>query len=217
MTTGRADVLGSTAVAGEVRINLGSLETGAGIANTASMWLPWGFYSRPAPPTDGVAARAWWSHEGNQKRIVGFEDARIADEAKVGAIADGDVMLVTLGEARVMLKAADDTVTLYTVSQPDDKSMMVSLSGRTGKLLLQVAGAFVEVKEGKITLSVNGGGSIIIDGNGVRVTGATFDANTAGGRLGKVSCSTPVPNPALGIDAVAGPAAVPSATWFRDP
>lgn len=215
MTTDRADVLGGRAEAGEVRINLGDARTGAGFSVDASVWGPWGYIARPAPPNDDGCARGWYQITGNQHRVFGMYDVRFA--ARVGELKDGDIAIVTLGNARLLFKAADDCVSVYTVSAPDDKDMHVTLNGKAGTLTLQVAGAFIEVTNDRISMAVSGGGTLMLDATGLHVSGTTFDANTAGGRLGKLVCSAPTPNPAHGIDAVAGPAAVPSVTWFRDP
>lgn len=210
----RADVLGSTATGGELRLNLGYVADGAGISSDATVWGPWGFVSRPAPPGDGFAARCWYSQDGNQKRVFGFLDLRFAD--RVGALAEGDSCIYTDGEARILVKQASDSVTLYTVNQTTDKSMMVTASGADGTLTLLNGNAFISVEDDKITLAVNGGGSLVIDADGVKVMGATFDCATGGGRLGVLACQAPV-TPATGIAAGAGVAATPSTKWSRDP
>lgn len=220
-TFGTADVLKSTAENGEVRAGLGYLSQGGeGIDAGAVCLGPDGFISRPNEPDADKAALAFYLKDANRKYVLGIRDNRYAD--KVGSLDPGDRAIVTNGEARVMVKQVDDSVTLYTVNKKVDSSMMVALDGSTGELNLLSGkanitvgededGAFIELKCGNASLALYEDGTI-------QINGATFTCATLKGSLGIISPQPPVlpVAPANGIAYALG-GLTASANWSVAP
>jgi hypothetical protein len=208
--TAIADVLLSEVTAeGEVRVNLGDVVTGDGFGAFTATWGADGFVARPLDPVGGEAARALFIYDGQSKRILGMRDARYA--AKVGSLQPGDRAIVSDCEARFFLKRATNALTLYTTNDTDDgNAMMVHLDGAAGEVQVRCSDVFALFKKGEITLAVNGGGSIIIDANGVQIGGQKFSANAATVTLGLLAGAPPPPGVSSALIGPSGLAGVPS-------
>ncbi len=204
-----ADILATRADTGEVRATLGNAATGRGYLQEAAVYGPDGFVSRPLPPTDGECAQALYAKLGHHTAVIGSRDNRHAD--KVGTMDDGDRMIVSGGEARIMVKYGRDAINLYTVNQGVDQSMMIDLDGAAGLTTISNGKAYVTMREDKLVLAVNGGGSITIDKGGIKLIGGSIDVLGGFVRLGDQGGGSPGMVPmALG----ASPAAVASAKVF---
>lgn len=211
---GRADVLASSMENGDVRVNLGDALTNEGHVADAPWWCSGdGFVSRPNDPSEngGGACTAFWFFDGNQRIATAARDGRYAEKA--GSLQPGDRAIVSRGEARFLLKAANDSVTLYTADQTNNNtSMMLSLDGSTGSILISCGTSYIELKNGKVVIS-SGGASISLDGANVQVFGSHTALNTKTGNLGVVGA---IPPPAGVGSIVAGPAGmsgVGSSAW----
>lgn len=92
--TGIADILATDVNSGEVRVNLGDLFDGKGIAAGAPMWGQYGFASRPADPDAAGGCMAIYYVDGNQKRVLLTRDNRyvvnIGDLQPGGAVQFND-------------------------------------------------------------------------------------------------------------------------------
>jgi hypothetical protein len=212
-----ADVLRSTAEDGDIRVTLGDYITGKGISVDSSMWGMDGFYSRPNNPTDDGATLAFYVEDANEKWILGTKDNRFRE--KVGLLKEGDRAIISDCNARIFLKKEQDAIVLYTENASEDLSMMINLAGIEGLLRLMNGNSFIMLENDKISMGVNGGGGIMIDDQGVHITGKIFNCNTLGGHLGII----PGPNvaPPVGVNSIlagaVGPAGVGSLNWTVSP
>jgi hypothetical protein len=211
-----ADVLATSVEDGEVRANIGFSETGKGIgAGEPCWWGADGFVSRPNDPDDDGACMAWFLQDGNDKRILAYRDNRYS--SKVGQLEPGDRGIVSRGEARFFLKAARDALVFYTVSQPDDLSMLFDMSGQDGSTTISVGKCWIKITNESITLGAGAGKTTLtISEDGVQVDGASFVAATPSGQLGVVTPLTPLP-PTQGVAYGIGPASVVSKSWTVAP
>ncbi len=205
-----ADILATETDSGEVRANIGFTETGKGIGAGEPMWFGSdGFIGRPNDPDDDGACMAWFFADGNDRRIMSYRDNRFSD--KVGEIDAGDRAIISRGEARFLLKAEADSVTLYTVNQNSDESMICSLSGEDGVVTIANGGAIITMTEDSILLAINGGAFLSIGKDGVTVGGNQFTALTLKGQLGAPSAGVVLP-PTQGIQ-YGPPPGVTSSSW----
>lgn len=211
-TVMNADVTASSMENGDVRVNLGDSLTNEGEAAESPWWCNGdGFVSRPNDPDDDGACEAIYKRHGNQKVCIAARDARYSEKA--GELQPGDRAIVSRGEARFLLKAETDSVTLYTADQTNnDASMMVNLDGSTGTALLVVGRTYIEMKDGKLVLS-NGQASIVLDGANIQVFGSHTALNTKSGNLGVVGVAPPPPGASSLIAGVSGMAGIPSPGW----
>lgn len=198
-----ADILATETADGEVRCNLGYSDSGKGIGAGEAMWFGSdGFVGRPNDPDEDGACMAWFFADGNDKRILAVRDNRWSD--KVGELEPGDRAIISSGEARLLLKVGNDSITLYTESQPDQQSMMVALSGEDGEITISCAGSWIKMSNDSIVMGVKGGKAMLtIDENGVQVDGNQFRCATLSGHLGVISPLVPPPVGLMSI--VAGP------------
>ncbi len=213
------DVLLSTVTSGEVRLKIGNKATNEGYGDGVAAWGTDGFIARPNAPDSRGACQVLALQDGNNYRCIGARHNRIAD--KVGTLAEGDRAIVTDAECRVLVKKATEAVTLYTASQDDGASIMVTVSGEgPGTIqLIHGGGAYVEVNKDKIVASA-GGSSITIDAGGVQIVGAYIGLNAPGGNLGLVGPQGEMPPAAPVASLLCGPtgmAAVPCAHWTVSP
>lgn len=213
MTIDRCDITAPFATNGEIRCNIGRLPSGQGISASCPVYGVWGIFSMPAEPTQGECAQAIYSKQQNWSAIFGIRDNRLRD--RVGELTPGDVMVCTLGEARIIIKRQSDSVTIYTANQQDgDKSMMVHLNGASGEILLVNGGTKYSQTTSKFEMVVNGGGSLVIDGQGVRVGGPQFNADCGAGTFGLLPGGV---RPVVGVNSVLGGvsgfAGLPSSAW----
>jgi hypothetical protein len=210
------DVLASSSEAGDVRVNLGNAVTNAGVASDAPWWANGcAFLSRPADPDAGGACEAFYFFNGPQKVCISARDARYY--AKAGELQPGDSAIVSMGEARFLLKVANDSITLYTANQQDgEASMLISLIGETGTILTVNGGSYIEQKTDAIRLSA-GGSMLVVDSKGVSAFGPHFAANTKSGNLGVVGVVPPPPGLASIICGPAGIIGIPAPFWTVSP
>lgn len=207
-----ADVLGSTAESGDVRVNLGDSLTKEGEAADCPWWgNSNAFISRPADPDDNGACEAIYTRHGNQRVVTTCRDARYAEKA--GTLEPGDSAIVGPGDGRLLNKAATHTIALFSQDKANnDESMMVSVDGEKGSILIMVGSAYIELKKGKIVLN-NGQSSIVLDGANIQIFGSHTALNTKTGNLGTVG---PAPPP-MGVSSitagVSGMTAIPSPGW----
>lgn len=195
-----ADILASETIDGEVRVNLGDAITGKGWGASSPVWGIAGFVSRPNDADADGCAMAMYVVDGNAKRVYATRDNRYAD--KVGEMQPGDCFIISRGSARFMLKAEEDSITIYGENHADgDTSMMWNFDCTEGRILSVVGGSYTEQKKDSIELSA-GGSKLRIDSSGVSATGAHFSANTKSGNLGVVGNVMP---PAGASSIVAGP------------
>jgi hypothetical protein len=208
------DVLGSEVVGGEVRVKVGDKAENKGTGANCSVWGPDGFYACPNDPDDDGAAMAAWLVDGLKKRVIGMRDNRNAP--KVGNMQPGDRMIVSRGEARFLLKADTDAISIYTKNQnaPEaESSIVITADGAAGTCQLINGKSFVSLERDKLLI---GCGSAVLemsaDGS-VRLLGSTVWVGGGSTLLGVLpGGQAPVPgiNSALiGPSALAG---IPSST-----
>lgn len=211
---GRIDVTASTVEGGDVRVNLGDALTNEGIASDSPWWCNGdGFLSCPneSSPDGGGACEVFYFFDGNQRIAVAARDGRYAEKA--GALKPGDRAIVSSCAARMLLKAEDSALTIYSENQKDgDSSMLNSVDGKNGQILMANGGASIQILKDKIVLSV-GASMIVLDQSGVHVYGGHFAANTKSGNFGVVGAIAPP----TGVNSiVAGPSGmvgIPCPFW----
>lgn len=207
-----ADVLGSTAESGDVRVNLGDSLTNEGDAADCPWWASGNaFVSRPADPDDDGACEAIYARHGNQRVVTACRDARYAEKA--GSLEPGDSAIVGPGDGRLLNKAATHTIAMFTQDKTNnDESMMASLDGENGTALLMVGSTYIELKKGKLVLS-NGEAMISLDGPNIQIFGSHTALNTKTGNLGVVGVIPPPPGVSSITAGVSGMTAIPSPGW----
>jgi len=186
-----ADIVRADVEGGIVRVTLGDSTDGSGIDREIAQWGLDGFISYPNDPDDEGAAQALFLAEGQEKRILGTRDYRLAE--KTADLEAGDRAIVSACDARFHLKRAANAIVLH--------------AGDTT----------IEIKPGAIVLSVDGGASLRIDKEGVHVYGDQFAANTTKGSLGLVGGLPPVAPANSVIYGPSGQTGAPSATWTIAP
>lgn len=211
--TSVADVLLSTTDDGEIRVNLGDTTTGEGLDSEVPVWGVDGFVSVPNEPDDDGAAQAFFIVDGHERRVVATRDNRWA--AKAGtAPAPGDRFIVSNCAARVLLKRAKSSVTLYTENQQDgDTSQLIDLNGADGTTTLICGGALVQMSKDRIVLGVSGGGMIVLDANGVQILGPYCGLNTGGGNIGVDHLGNAPPPTSAVIGGTSGQTGIASPSW----
>lgn len=208
------DVTASSMESGDVRVNVGSAITNEGEGSDGPWWANGdGFVSRPNGPGADGACKALFLRHGNKKICIASRDGRYS--SKAGELQPGDRAIVSRGEARFLLKAENDSVTLYTANQQDDdSSMMITAVGETGTILIANGGAYIEMKKDKIVMSA-GKAMLVLDG----LTGAAsffashFAANAKSGNLGVVGAIPPPTGVNSILVGATGMAGIPSAFW----
>lgn len=212
------DVLGSTADGGELRVDLGDIRDGVGIAAEAAVVGTDGFVARPNDAADGECARSLYFTDGDEKIIIGTVDARYAD--KVGTLEPGDRAIFSKGEQRILLKQSNESVSMYTVNKQTNSSMLISASGEDGTITIVNGNALITMEDDKIIMAINGGGYLEINKDGIALRGKSFYAQCGKGHLGLVPPVVPAINglyyglPDTGPRAIA---MVPSLGWTVDP
>ena len=201
-----------------MRLKLGYVSSGDGIDATAIAWGPDGFISRPNDQDGTKAARAFYLRDANRKYVLSVSDNRYS--LQVGDLLPGDRAIVTNGEARFLMKQASDAISLYTVNQKTDQSMMVSLDGQAGELNLLNGKAYITSgidaqNKAYIAIGVAGGACITLYEDGeCKVDGARLNCKTAGGNLGLIPPDVAPVAPAQSIlYGPSGMAGVPSVNW----
>lgn len=154
------DVLLSTAEKGEIRVNIGDVDTKAGYAINVPVWGPDGYLTRPNDPEDG-ACRAVYFVDGHNRRVLATCDYRFAKQA--GTLDPGDRMVVTDGPSRFFLRKKDQRIGFYTESIDDatvgGKGMLLDLSGKEAAITIKVWGCLIHLdgKAGRIMLTASNG------------------------------------------------------------
>lgn len=212
-TLQKLEVVSTTLEGGELRANLGQGDTGT--VPDASFWGTDGFISRPNDKDEDGACLALFATQGNARRVIATKDNRTND--KYGELAPGDRAIVTSTDARVLVKRANSSVTLLTLNNGEEL-MLQQLNGEKGDYTLLIGGpggkcAQIKVKADKMFLGVSGGGSILIDENGVTIGGKHFACNTKGGNLGTIGPAAPVAPAQSIMLGVTGMAASPAPFW----
>jgi hypothetical protein len=212
-----ADVVSTKLLNGEVRFAVGDSTDGSGIDHDVAPWGQDGFVSRPNDPDADGAPKVYYVFEGQEKRALGVVDRR--SSARAGELAPGDRAIVSNCNARFFLKKQSDALTLFT-TDADGKPLLFELNGSKGNCTVLITGAsggnaLFQMSPGKIILGVDGGGSLVIDSQGVHVFGPHFAANTASGNLGVIGGVAPplVPPTNAILKGPAGTAGTPSAGW----
>lgn len=209
------DVLASDTDDGEIRLHIGdSTDPDGGIDNDVVPWGPDGFIARPNDPDDDGAAQVLYLVDGQEKRGLGTSDKRWASHA--ADLDPGDRAIVSACPTRLVLKRATTTITLYTETS-DGKPIRLDVNGHDGTVTISVAGAAgnssVQMAPDTVTMSVDGGGSLVIDKNGVHVNGPLLDVNTPRGNLGTIAGMPPPSGTNSLLFGPTGMAAAPSANW----
>lgn len=207
-----ADVLGSTAESGDVRVNLGDSLTNEGEAADCPWWASGNaFVSRPADPDDNGACEAIYTRHGNQRVVTSARDARYAEKA--GTLEPGDSAIVGPGDGRLLNKAATHTIALFTQDKTNnDESMMVSVGGENGTLLLVVGSTYIELKKDKIVLST-GGAMFSLTAQDIQAFASYIAFNANKGNLGVVGVVPPPPGVNSILSGPSGMVGVPSPGW----
>jgi hypothetical protein len=213
--TNIADVLASDTDDGEVRLHIGdTTDPEGGIDNDVVPWGPDGFIARPNDPDNDGAAQVLYLVDGQEKRALGTSDKRWATHAS--DLEPGDRAIVSACPTRLVLKRAATTITLYTETS-DGKPIRLDINGHDGSVTISVEGSgsssSLVMKPDALTLSVDGGGSLVIDKNGVHVNGPLLDVNTPRGNLGTIAGQPPPPGANSLLFGVAGMAGAPSPNW----
>jgi hypothetical protein len=207
-----ADVTASTMESGDVRVNIGDSLTNEGVAAEAPWWCNGdGFVSRPNDPDGDGACETVYAHHGNQRVCIAARDARYSEKA--GELQPGDRAIVSRGEARFLLKAETDSVTLYTADQTNnDASMMVNLDGSRGSIKIMVGGTYIELKDKSIVLST-GGAMLSLDATAIQAFASHVAMNAKTGNLGVVGVAPPPPGVNSLLAGVSGMTGIPSPGW----
>ncbi len=198
--TRTADILLSEQEDGEVRVNVGyGSENAAGIAADCTVWGPDGFYSMPNDPGDGYC-EALILEGGDKRRVIGTKDIRWAPKA--GSMKQGDRIIASNCDARLMLVREKNKIALYSTNQTDgDSTMLMEMDGSTGDMQFVNGPSFIRITKDSIQMTA--GGSVLeIDAAGVGVFGAHFACNTGGGNLGTLGPLPPPPTMAICSGAV---------------
>lgn len=208
-----ADILRAAPVGGDVRINVGDVAAeDEGRGADVAMWGIPGFISIPDPPDADGAAQAILLVDGQETRSIAARDNRIA--SKIGEGKFGDRFIVCRRDARVLVKAEDNAVNLYTVNEEDDgASQMIDLRGKTGVTLLLNGNCMIRQKTDELVVSIADGPTLLMDKDGFQFTGKTFHVDCATVTLGITPLGLrPQPGTNNALTGLTGVAAVPSST-----
>lgn len=213
------DVLSSELKNGELRVQLGDRSLNEGAVGDASVWGLAGFYSIPNDPDANGACMGLFATEGNNRRVIATKDNRLNE--KYGDAAPGDSGIVTIRDARLIVKESNDSVTIMTKNHSDgDALMVVQLSGDGGEFVVLVGGqsesAMIKVKKDRIALSA-GGSCIMIDSDGITINGSYFACNTGGGNLGTIGPLTPIKTVNSVLYGPMGQTGAPATNWVVSP
>lgn len=208
---GRADAILSEHVGGEVRLNLGDALSGEGEVQSVPFWGTPGFVSMPDLPDASGACQILYLIDGPRRIPVAGRDNRYAD--KTGAPKPGDRMITTSKNARVLLKSADDSVTMFTANEPDGgSSMIITQNGKTGETVIVNGPAMFRVKKDEIMMTV-GGSSITIDAGGITMFGPHIALNSSSGNLGSIGLAPPPQGLSSIVAGPSGMMGAPSLRW----
>lgn len=211
------DVLLSTAENGEIRVNLGDVDTKKGYAVNVPVWGPDGYITRPNDPEDG-ACRAVYFVDGHNRRVLATCDNRFAKQA--GTLKPGDRMIVTDGPTRLYLKRATQKIGVYTEAKTKPavggSAMTVDVDGDTGNITIKRGGETIVLSEGSVTIVCAGPAaqsSILMTPDAITIMASVINLagqavslgmNSDGTMPGKLGVDT-VTIGALGNTAIASP------------
>lgn len=197
--TNVADILSSTQTDGEVRVNLGEQTDGSGFGADSPVYGIDGFAAMPNDPDENGACQALYLVDGNEKVVFGTRDNRSI--AKVGALKPGDRVVFSNCDARVMLKKADNAVSLYTVNETaepaDGTAQMLDLRGSTGVTVLLNGGCIIQQLKDEVLVAINGGASWRMTEEGHEFFGQKFSINCSTVTIGLMPGGLP---PAPGVN-----------------
>ncbi|MBU1028526.1 MAG: hypothetical protein KKF48_05770 [Nanoarchaeota archaeon] len=216
MFIGVEDITQSTATSGEIRVTLGDSRVPAGVAQETPIWGNGGFVSRPVDPDEAGAAQGLYINDGNKRRVIAWRDNRYAENA--GSLEPGESAIVCDRDARVMVKSANNIVTLYSVNADDgNSSMMVTVDGSTGTITLACGSSFISLTKDAISLVAGGKTSLLLDEDGMFLVGASCSLGANKGTIGLMPGGPMVPIPPMnGVQY--GPAlGIPSTSWVIAP
>lgn len=176
MQINTADIVGIDIDNSEQRLRLGDAVREEGWAKDVAVFGLAGFVSAPLPPENGEAAQALYINSGNRLRVIGTKDNRIA--AKAGSLQPGDCAMFCDNEARILLKRDTDTVSMYSVNQATDQSMLAAVNGQDGVISLVNGEAFLEIGADYIAMGVKDGCTFKVGKDSVDVFGNAFQSLT---------------------------------------
>lgn len=173
MQIDQADVLLTTLVDGDVRLNVGDKVDGKGFGAQVPFWQTCGFRSRPNPPTSTGAAQVLYLTQGNSRSVVASRDGRFV--GPFGSLDEGDAEIISDCDAGLRLDKSANTIKL----QSDAVSVVVD--GAAGTVTIAKGDAEIKVSTiasvDTITLTV-GTSSITITDAGVAIVGTTVTVNS---------------------------------------
>ena len=168
----RADVLLTTVVDGDVRLNVGDKVDGKGFGARIPYWQTCGFRSRPNPPTSTGAAQVLYLTQGNTRCVVASRDGRFV--GPFGSLDEGDCEIISDCDAGLRLDKSANSIRL----EADGASVVVD--GAAGTVTVTKGTATIVVATvatvDTMTLSV-GTSSITITDAGVAILGTTVTVN----------------------------------------
>lgn len=220
---GVCDVFDSTAEDGEIRCQLGHRSEGVATDGGSCGWGPDGYLAKPNAFDGTGNTIALYLKDGSRKHVIGFRDSRYAKQA--GDLQAGDRAIVTNGEARFVLKKEADSVCLYSVNQKTDESMMVSVGGKDGELLLLNGKSYIRQStdqngKAKLTLGCGAAQLVLKEDGTIQFFGVNCIIGTQKGCLGLMSPNPPV-MPVAPVQGISfGPGivgSVPSSSWTVAP
>ncbi len=203
-----ADILASDTSDGELRCKVGEATTGVGKSPDVAVYCAHGVIGVPEPPdADGSSCQAFYAQDGDEQKIIGTRDNRLAK--KLGELKDGDRAIVNLGEARFDIKRDKDIVATATKNKLTGKPMRCELDGSTGEIHVENGDASAVVKAEEIVLAVAGGASIRIGKDGVTIKGNFVQAVAPIVQLGDQGGGVPAaPSPTSAVAIGPQPGAV---------
>lgn len=190
-----ADIVNVTVTNGEIRIAVGDALSGDGRGAEVAVWGVGRFVSVPMAPDANGAAQALVEQDGNTLRCFGWRDNRVS--SKAGALKDGDAALLGYGAARMLLKHADDSMTLYTETSGGD-SVILTASGGDERIFGSIGSSYVEILKDEITIS-GGGCSIQMKGGAITMIASSIVIGGTRVSLGLMPGGIPPQAPAQGV------------------
>lgn len=205
------DILLSEQESGEVRINVGDKASGVGAGSGVAVWGVDGFVGMPNLPSDAGCAVALVYQDGHQQRAVATKDVRFAEKA--GALQPGDRAIVSDCGARLLLKQATSSISLFTENEADDgNAILHNLNGQEGSQTITVGATTIRLEKDRIVMCA-GGTFLTLDSGGLHIHGKHFDCSTGGGNFGTMGPIPPPQGTNSILAGVAGMAGAPSSKW----
>lgn len=214
------DVLGVTLQDGEERYRLGHSESDLGIKDNCVPWGWTGLVCIPDLPDADGACMARQERVGGQTVVTGTRDPRYAN--KIGSLPAGSRGFVTRGTARHLLNPERDQITSFAVQKSGGLSMMVDVDAEAETITLLNGNASIQIGDDSIALMINGGTTVLINGDGFFVNGNAATITTGAVYLGDLGGGTPppggpAPGPTSALVGIAGPTGAPSTKVFIAP